>query len=123
MPAQPSAWAKFNSRFADLCVGGLERCRRQGGVINVVIRVLFNVYVLTRRKRVCVGVGGGWGIWHRAAVIHLVILDSSWRNGSNHGAHTCARTHKHTVKRTHLANYANQWLGRGRCVYSVFREQ
>lgn len=37
---------------------GLERCRRQGGVINVVIRVLFNVYVLTRRKRVCVGVGG-----------------------------------------------------------------
>lgn len=38
---------------------GLERCRRQGGVINVVIRVLFNVYVLTRRKRVCVGVVGG----------------------------------------------------------------
>lgn len=42
---------------------GLERCRRQGGVINVVIRVLFNVYVLTRRMRacVCVGVGGGVG--------------------------------------------------------------
>lgn len=40
---------------------GLERCRRQGGVINVVIRVLFNVYVLTRRKRACVLVLGGLG--------------------------------------------------------------
>lgn len=53
---------------------------------------------------VCV-CGGGGPPWHHVVVNHLLILDSSWRNGSNHSKHT----HKHTLmhKCTHLANYAN----------------
>lgn len=56
---------------------------------------------------VYVGVGGGRLAWHHVVVNHLVILDSRWRNGSNHSKHTL--THKHTLmhKCTHLANYAN----------------
>lgn len=65
---------------------GLERCRRQRGVINVVIRVLFNVYVCRCVRCWCGGGEGGGGVgegvgggppWHHVVVNHLVILDSS----------------------------------------------
>lgn len=70
MPAQPSTWAKFNSRFTDLWAGGgwgggetgEGGCRRHweafGGVINVAIRVLFNAYVWRRVCCVCARGGG-----------------------------------------------------------------
>ena len=103
---------------------GLERRRRHGGVINVVIRVLFNVYVCRCVCMcvavcvvcVCVGVGVEGAPWHHVVVNHLVILDSSRRNRSNHikhmrtdaraRAHTHTHTHRYTLTHTQMHTFS-----------------